>query len=410
MLPRRSLAAPLAALIMLLLAAPALAKAKIRVLVDNAGGARRPLIESFVKKFNEKHPDIEVEWGEGADPGKVFTLIAGGAAPDVLYVRGTYAQTYIEKGFLEPLGRYIKGPQGTNLSDFIPAGIQAYQRDGETYALPYDIAPVLLFYNRDMLAEGGVNLPATGNWTYDDLRQIARRLTRREAEKVTRFGWNAPLGAGPGWQFEGAWLMPWGGHLFNTDETAVRLTEAPAVQALSWWQQFALERISGGSVLQGTAAIETNGIWHLASLAQASGINWDMAAVPSGPVARTTPLQGSGYSITRQSKNKEQAWLFLREFTGALGMEELWSQVTMPSRRSALNGFLSDIKGRSAEAVMKSVDIAVLGRPIQPPGEEAYAQSVQPLWNPFLQGGMSPVEFAERAKTAILARWSNDRP
>ncbi len=390
-------------------ATPGAAKVKISLLVDNAGGARRPLLESFLKKFNEKYPDIEVEWSEGAEPAKIFTLIAGGAAPDVIYVRGTYAQTYIDKGFLEPLSRYIRGPQGTNLPDFIPAGIQAYQRAGETYALPYDIAPVLLFYNVDMLADAGVELPAAGEWSYDDLRQIARRLTRREGERITRYGWAAPLGAGTSWQFEASWLRPWGGYLFNEDETAVRLTEEPAVRALSWWQQFAQEKISGGDLLSGTTAIQTNGVWFLANLRQAQGTRWDMAAVPSGPVARTTPLQGSGYAITKQSKHKEEAWLFLREFTGQLGMQELWGRVSMPSRRSALNDFLGDLRGRRTDAILKSVEIAVLGRPIQPPGEAAYADAVRPLWNPFIQGQMSPVEFAERAKTAILARWASER-
>lgn len=113
--------------------------------------------------------------------------IAGGVAPDVLYVNFRKSDTYIQQGFLYPLDRpedgYLSAMDEEELAFRIHEKIwPVIRRPGpggrtQVWAMPYGgaLGKVLLF-RRDRFDEAGLDYPDK-YWTWEDLIHAARLLT-----------------------------------------------------------------------------------------------------------------------------------------------------------------------------------------------------------------------------------------
>lgn len=116
--------------------------------------------------------------------------IAGGLAPDVLYVNFRKSETYIRNNFLYPLDRpgdgYLSAMDREALEFRInPKLWPVIRRPGpggtHVWALPYGgaLGNVLMF-RKDLFDAKRVSYP-TANWTLEDMMQAARKLTDPEA-------------------------------------------------------------------------------------------------------------------------------------------------------------------------------------------------------------------------------------
>ncbi len=112
--------------------------------------------------------------------------IAGGMAPDILYVNFRKSDQYIQHGFLQPLDHYFATLTPSEISERIhPKLLPVIQRkgpDGNTHiwALPYDGAlGKVLLYRKDLFDQQHLPHP-TPQWDWDDLLQAARALTQPE--------------------------------------------------------------------------------------------------------------------------------------------------------------------------------------------------------------------------------------
>ncbi len=113
--------------------------------------------------------------------------IAGGVAPDVLYVNFRKSDTYIQEGFLYPLDkpedRYLTGMTQEEIDFRVHEKIWPVIRrrgpDGRTHvwAMPYGGAlGKVLLYRKDLFDEAGLEYPDK-HWTWDDLYHACRVLT-----------------------------------------------------------------------------------------------------------------------------------------------------------------------------------------------------------------------------------------
>jgi ABC-type glycerol-3-phosphate transport system substrate-binding protein len=79
---------------------------------------------------------------------------------------------------LEPLDSYIEA-DGFDKAAFETSIMDGLSHDGVQYALPYDVGPWLVYYNRDKFAAAGLAEPAL-DWTFDDFKAAAVALTEGE--------------------------------------------------------------------------------------------------------------------------------------------------------------------------------------------------------------------------------------
>lgn len=177
--------------------------------------------------------------------------IAGGVAPDVLYVNFRKSDTYIRQGFLYPLDlpedRYLTDMSEDELDfrvhDKIWPVIRRAGPDGNehVWALPYGGAlGRVLLYRKDMFDEVGIPYP-TEEWTWTDLYNAARALT-----DPARGRYGLALGAGrhQSW-FWITFLWSAGGEVMvqneQTGEWAIAFDSPEAARALDFYTRISTE-------------------------------------------------------------------------------------------------------------------------------------------------------------------------
>jgi multiple sugar transport system permease protein len=125
---------------------------------------------------------IQVEGVEGD-----LLAIAGGVAPDVMYVNFRKSHTYIQQGFLYPLNldgdgyltRMSQEEKDFRIHPKIWPVIERRGPDGlkRVWAIPYGGAlGKVCLYRKDLFEESGVPFPHN-NWTWDDFYEACRRIT-----------------------------------------------------------------------------------------------------------------------------------------------------------------------------------------------------------------------------------------
>lgn len=130
----------------------------------------------LIAKFEGENPDIKIDaqnvpWNSYYD--NLYTAIVGGNAPDAAMLKMFALPRLLEMEALEPLDERIDAWDGKaeildNLFELTKA------EDGKQYYLPVQYVALYLYYRADMVAELGLEPPAT----CDQLREAAIKLTR----------------------------------------------------------------------------------------------------------------------------------------------------------------------------------------------------------------------------------------
>ena len=163
------------------------------------GGKNREVTEAHIKKFNESQSKYRIEGTFQGDYfqalAKIRAAAATKAAPAVFHVIGEAMPQLWQQGLFENLEPYAKGPNGTNLEDFLPGQTQQTYFDylgkppAPLFALPFFRSTPLLYYNADMLQSKGVSVPITWN----ELRDAAAKMTVREGSDIKVYGFEVPI-------------------------------------------------------------------------------------------------------------------------------------------------------------------------------------------------------------------------
>jgi len=274
--------------------------------------------QALVDKFNAGQEEIEVTleaYGDDYDT-KISAGMGSGDAPDVMYMWNYPA--YYEA--LEPLDSYIDG-EGAEYKDNFYEALWAYNEINDTiYGIPVGFTTHALFYNKDIFAEAGVAEP-TDDWTWDDLEAAAKTIS----DKIDgAAGFSYQLQADP-YDFE---MYLWSNNTSYIDDAGNvegSLNSAEAVEAFSVFQNLqkegaAITTEKGGTdeFRSGKSAMYIYGAWSVSTL-DGDGMNYGIVDLPdfadSGKEA-VSILSSSGIAMSRDSKNKEAAWEFIKYWTG----------------------------------------------------------------------------------------------
>jgi len=150
-------------------------------------------IWAVVQAFQDQHPEVDLRPFEGLqitglssmDIGPLMAM-AGGTAPEVMYVNFRISETYISQRFLYPLDEYVaQWQQEEDLSEIIPPPVWPVIKrrgpDGQEHiwAIPYNVLVMALMYRKDLFKAAGVDPNhAPANWS--ELYDIAMRVTQPE--------------------------------------------------------------------------------------------------------------------------------------------------------------------------------------------------------------------------------------
>lgn len=290
--------------------------------------------KAIVDEFQAAHPNIRVkvdvsDWDSYWD--KLKTLYAGGTPPDVFAMDGPLYPDWQSRGVLLNMQPYIDASPGL-LDGLYPNTLTAYQREDGYYGLPRDFQTIVLYYNKDMFDEAQLAYPDE-TWTFDKLRETAKALTKDvDSDGITdQFGFSPDL-----WDMElfwGAAIWGHGGEVISPDYSKTLLGEPKAREAWQYISAMINEDKSipdpavaaeygGDPFAAGRSAMTTIGHWVVPEYAQLE-FGWDVAPMPAGPVERATIVNSAGFVISKDSKNAEAAWEFVKFAVGQQGQQRL---------------------------------------------------------------------------------------
>jgi multiple sugar transport system substrate-binding protein len=133
-----------------------------------AESATRPGIEKVIADFEAAHPNIEIQ-SEAVSFSEIarqlVLRVRSGNPPDVAQIAGNDTILMAATGGLEPLDSYVEDGTRAVLK---PAALSGLEVDGELIALPWNLAPAGLWYNKAIMEQAGLD-PASPPGTIDEL-------------------------------------------------------------------------------------------------------------------------------------------------------------------------------------------------------------------------------------------------
>jgi lactose/L-arabinose transport system substrate-binding protein len=144
-------------------------------------------IRDLVPKFNEKNPDIKIEFQQMAwadvHTKLITALAAGTGAPDIAgvsdYKIGDMAGV---GGGLADLTDWMKPYE----KDFVPVHWNELVKDGKIWAVPSDAAPVVVYYRKDLFDQWNLDLEKATLW--DEFISIGQQVTEKSGGKSNLMG------------------------------------------------------------------------------------------------------------------------------------------------------------------------------------------------------------------------------
>ncbi len=140
-------------------AMPARAQVEVRMwtLLSGGDGAR---MAALVERFNASQREVRVlsttlKWGEPFYT-KLITSSVVGAGPDIATVHLSRMTNLAGGGVLRPIAPQELREAGLAPADFYPRQWQKSQHAGQTYAVPLDLHPLVLYYNKTLVGQAGL--------------------------------------------------------------------------------------------------------------------------------------------------------------------------------------------------------------------------------------------------------------
>lgn len=273
------------------------------------------LQQELIDKFNEQHPDIQVNleaYGSDYDT-KITAGMGAKDAPDVMYMWNY--PTY--KDALEPLDPYIE-KEGSDFKDNFYDTLWNYNSaDDQILGLPVGYTTHVVYYNQDLFDAAGIPYPQDG-WTWEDLQADAKKLTNN-AESISGFAFS---GKPDPYDYE---MFLWGNGASYVDDQGNlegNLNSPKSIEVLTMFQNMLKEGYaittegSGATEMKsGKVAMFTNGAWSIGSLREA-GINFGVVELPKFKDGSAVSIvSSSGISMSKESSKKDAAWEFIKFWT-----------------------------------------------------------------------------------------------
>ncbi|HEV7434756.1 MAG TPA: extracellular solute-binding protein [Pseudorhizobium sp.] len=127
---------------------------------DFLAGGDGVRMKQLISDFNAAHQgEIKIdattlEWGTPFY-SKVQTSAAVGEAPDVMTYHASRIPLAVKQGILQEITPEDWSTMGLGKEDYAAATWDAVTVDGKQYAVPLDTHPIVLYYNKDLLAKAG---------------------------------------------------------------------------------------------------------------------------------------------------------------------------------------------------------------------------------------------------------------
>ncbi|QNN52436.1 ABC transporter substrate-binding protein [Nocardioides mesophilus] len=150
----------------------------------------RAAYRKLAQAYTNEHPDvtIEVERVPG-DEGLAEWLQQEGA-PDVFVASNAQAPALVENDLVQPVDQLLEDRDVSFGDGYQRLGLEAFSADQALQCMPYDVSPLVVFYNpglvpfRRLVEPGADPLTPESGWTWEQFTEAARLMSRKGVKGV----------------------------------------------------------------------------------------------------------------------------------------------------------------------------------------------------------------------------------
>lgn len=243
-------------------------------------------MKKLVEQFNKEHENISVtmqviQWGEYYT--KLPAAVNSGKGPEVAIMHVDSVATNAARKVIQPLDDVAKALELSE-TDFAPIPWKAGIYEDKRFAIPLDVHPLGMFYNKDVMEKAGLdpdNPP-------QDMNSYMDALDKLKAKGIAGH-WASPFAFTGGLSLQSL-ISQYGGSMFNDDATEAVYNSDEAVKAFTWWQDLIKQGYSPAKMAQdadfialqnGQTAFNWNGIWSINTLKEKTDLQWGVAKIPN---------------------------------------------------------------------------------------------------------------------------------
>lgn len=322
-----------------------------------------------------------------------------------MWLSQEYIPAYAKTGAIIELDSAVEEQDIINMDDYMEGPLQTAKYDGKLYGLPWIGQPYIIYYNKTMFEEKGVELPSE-DWTWDEFYETAKALTGDDVYGFASTG-TPPLELFT-WAFGGDITDADGNVVVGEPESIEGLEFAynmlndktavmPYLEAnsLGVEQGFAQGRIAmmvGGAADMVEKKVEEAG----------TGFEIGVQVMPAGPKAQVTFNWTASTVISSQTKNPEVAKKALMDLTNALFDYKIPAPV---KSKVDMVATINPAKEYAMDVIMKSGEMS-RGFNNQPEQNEIASYIWEKLASPIYtngdgSGNVDVAELAEKAQSEI---------
>ncbi len=283
---------------------------------DFLSGGDGVRMKALIERFNEEHAGeitiqpTTLEWGTPFYT-KVQTSAAIGEGPDVMTYHLSRVPLGVESGALAEISAEDLASVGLGPDAFPAANWEAGQIEGAQYAVPFDIHSIILYYNKDKLAEAGLlgeDGKPIGLDGADNFLAALEKLKGGSQYSVSL----QTSGDGTPWRVFYSLFGQQDGVFLGEDGTFFPEESIPkavaAVETMASWVEGGyapeLTEYEGSVALftNGDAALHINGVWEVPTMTDLAakgelGFEWGAIALPNFFDHPATWADSHGFAI-----------------------------------------------------------------------------------------------------------------
>ncbi len=376
------------------------------------GNVQQLAIEQrIVDEFNKLNPDLNVRLFKvpgSSYRNKMVVMFASRTAPDVVRVDHYDFPQLADRNYFMNLEPFIAKDPDYNLKDFFPLSVDEGKIDGKIHGLNVLFGGGIMFYNKKILAEEGLEDPnelwKKGQWTFDRVQQYAKACTKFDSTgRPTQFGINMPP-----MPFYIGVIQAFGGRVFNEALDHCELDSPEATAAMQWiadlrWKYKCAPTPSQGANAAfnfetGKLALEFNYVGQSPRYGELiTRFDWDICPMPLGPKGDSLFVKGNQLVMYRETKHPDAAWRFMKFVNGPLAERILYIEERRQSpTRIALAESEDFLRPKAKPFNMEAVALTV---------RRGKALPIGPRWPEVMQTLSPELDnlFAGREKDAATA-------
>lgn len=258
----------------------------------------------------KQNPDIELKTQSVAWKDYFTKLTSNMSSGNLACITSMNSQKL--SGFyqaLSPLTDEDLERAGIKKEDFTEGSLDIMTFNDKLYGLPFDVAAMMMFYNKDMFEETNTPLPKD-DWTFDDF-EAAAKSTTTDSHK----GFGIGMGHWSPLPVAKSGVQP------VTDDGKIDLTNPEFVKASEWYADLVLKdkvadpvpsAAEGGwgeeQYQNGNVAMAVDGTWNAAGYFQnEAGFKAGATRMPQGDKGSLSLVFGSGFGISSDCQDRDSA-------------------------------------------------------------------------------------------------------